>query len=90
MDKQDIAGIIDKIEKEDAIFASKSYLDALSFPAKIIGRKKQAEELIRFLFGYKQGYVVPFVSVYGRSGSGKSVTVKFVCENLDIFDKHII
>src|SRR4029453_13351155 len=35
------------------------------------------------LLGYKQGLVVPFVSVYGRSGSGKSTVVKFVCENLD-------
>src|SRR3712207_954269 len=38
---------------------------------------------VRFLLGYKQGLVVPFVSVYGRSGSGKSTVVKFVCENLD-------
>src|SRR5215210_6967125 len=43
----------------------------------------KAKELIRFLLGYKQGLVVPFVSVYGRSGSGKSTVVKFVCENLD-------
>lgn len=35
------------------------------------------------MLGYKQGYVVPFVSVYGRSGAGKSVIVKFVCENLE-------
>lgn len=27
--------------------------------------------------------MIPFVSVYGRSGSGKSTVVKFVCENLD-------
>ena len=26
---------------------------------------------------------MPFVSVYGRSGSGKFTVVKFVCENLD-------
>lgn len=32
----------------------------------------------------KKGLVVPLVSIYGRSGSGKSTIVKFVCENLDL------
>lgn len=41
------------------------------------------KELVGFLVTYKQGFVVPFISVYGRSGSGKSTIVKFVCENLD-------
>lgn len=35
------------------------------------------------MLGYKQGYVVPLISVYGRSGAGKSTVVRFVCENLD-------
>jgi len=30
----------------------------------------------------KDGFVVPFVSFYGRRGSGKSIVVKFVCENM--------
>jgi cell division control protein 6 len=55
----------------------------LTLPSQIIGREKRAKELVRFLLGYKHGLVVPFVSVYGRSGSGKSTIVKFVCENLD-------
>jgi len=33
--------------------------------------------------GYKHGYVVPYISVFGRSGSGKSVVVRFVCDNID-------
>jgi cell division control protein 6 len=82
MNKKDIESIISKIEKEDSIFAKKAILDPLSFPSKIIGREKQLEQLVRYLIGYKQGYVVPFVSVYGRSGSGKSVVVRFACENI--------
>ena len=27
--------------------------------------------------------MVPYISVYGRSGSGKSVVVRFVCDNID-------
>jgi archaeal cell division control protein 6 len=83
LNKKEINSIISKIEQESSIFAKKASLDSLSFPSRIIGRKDQAEKLIRYLLGYKQGYVVPYVSVYGRSGSGKSVVVRFVCDNID-------
>jgi len=84
LDKREFTRIISKIEKEDSIFSKKAYLDTLSFPPNIVGRQKKTEELVRLLLGYKQGYVVPLLSVYGRSGSGKSTIVKFVCENLDV------
>ena len=83
MDKQDLKRISAEVEKENLLFANKNFLDNLTLPSQIIGREKKAKELVRFLLGYKQGLVVPFVSVYGRSGSGKSTIVKFVCENLD-------
>ena len=83
MDKQDLKRISAEVEKENLLFANKTFLDNLTLPSQIIGREKKAKELIRFLLGYKHGLVVPFVSVYGRSGSGKSTIVKFVCENLD-------
>jgi archaeal cell division control protein 6 len=82
VDKQDLKRISAEVEKENVHFANKTFLDNLTLPSKIIGREKKAKELVRFLLGYKQGLVVPFVSVYGRSGSGKSSIVKFVCENL--------
>lgn len=82
MNKKEIDSIISKIEKEDSIFAKKASLDSLSIPSNIIGRTKQAEQLIRYLVGYKQGYVVPYISVYGRSGAGKSSVVRFVCNNV--------
>jgi cell division control protein 6 len=83
VDKQDVKRIFAEVEKENLLFANKTFLDNLRLPSKIIGRERKAKELIRFLLGYKQGVVVPFVSVYGRSGSGRSTIVKFVCENLD-------
>lgn len=83
MDKQDIKKMLAEIQKEDKIFSKKSYLDNLSFPKNLIGREKKAKELVRFLAGYQKGLVVPLVSVYGRSGSGKSTIVRFVCENMD-------
>jgi cell division control protein 6 len=83
VDKQDLKRIYAEVEKENLLFANKTFLDNLTLPSQIIGRERKAKELVRFLLGYKQGLVVPFVSVYGRSGSGKSTVVKFVCENLD-------
>jgi archaeal cell division control protein 6 len=83
VDKQDLKRIFTEVEQENLLFANKTFLDNLTLPSQIIGRERKAKELIRFLLGYKQGLVVPFVSVHGRSGSGKSTVVKFVCENLD-------
>jgi cell division control protein 6 len=82
VDKQDLLRISAEVEKENLLFANKTFLDNLTLPSQIIGREKKAKELVRFLLGYKHGLVVPFISVYGRSGSGKSTIVKFVCENL--------
>lgn len=83
MDKQDLQEIAAEIDSENILFADKSHLDSIRFPQRIIGRKEEAKTLARFLPGYKKGHVVPFVSVYGRSGSGKSTVVKYVLENLD-------
>lgn len=82
MNKKEIDSMVLEIEKEDSLFSKKAYLDTLAFPASIVGRQDKAKQLLKFLLGYKQGYVVPLISVYGRSGSGKSTIVKFVCENL--------
>lgn len=82
MDKEELDTIIAKVEKEEQIFTDKSYLSTISVPEKIIGRQKQTEAILRYLLGFKRGHIVPLISVYGRSGSGKSTIVKFVCENL--------
>ncbi|MGI0087336.1 MAG: Cdc6/Cdc18 family protein [Nitrosotalea sp.] len=81
-----ISELVLKIEKENAIFAKKSALDSLSLPSKILGREKQIEQTVRFLLGYRYGHVVPFISVYGRSGSGKTTIIQHVCNELPEID----
>ncbi len=83
MNKKTLGDIVRKVEQKEKFFNKKSFLDTLSYSEKIIGREKQVEELITFLLSYKRGFVVPLVSVYGRSGSGKSTITRFVCENLE-------
>ena len=69
--------IIDKVSSEQKI--SKSAFDTSTLPSKIVGRITETEHLVRFLLGYQEGHVVPLVSIFGRSGTGKSTLVKYVC-----------
>jgi cell division control protein 6 len=80
--KKEIDSIRKKIAKQNSVFSDKKYLDSLFLPSNIIGRRKQAEQLLKHIESLKQGFVVPQISVYGRSGSGKSTVVKFVCQNI--------
>ncbi len=76
--------IIGDVRKQNSIFSNKSFLDNLSTPTSIVGRKSESKELVNFLLSHEKGLVVPLISIYGRSGSGKSTIVQFVCKNLDI------
>jgi len=77
-----IAQIRKRIQKQNSIFKDKRYLDSLFLPSKILGRQKQAEQLIQYIDSLKEGLLVPAISIYGRSGAGKSTVVKFVCQNM--------
>jgi len=68
-----------KIEAQKSMI-SKKYLDSLFLPSEILGRENQAEQLVKHLCSIQEGFVAPFISVYGRSGSGKSTVVKKVCD----------
>ena len=82
MNTEELLRIVTKVQEQDILFANKACLDPLSLPGGLVGREKQVEELVTYLLGYEKGSVVPMISVYGRSGSGKSTITKFVCENL--------
>ena len=82
LSRKKIAEIREKIERKNSVFAEKRYLDSMYLPSKIIGRQIESEQLLSSIMSLKDGFIVPFILVYGRSGSGKSTVVKFVCENL--------
>jgi len=77
-----IASIRNKIQRQNSAFSDKKYLDSLFLPSQIIGREEQAEHLMRHLMGLKDGLLVPFISIYGRSGSGKSTVLRLVCQGI--------
>lgn len=80
--KKDLHKMRQKISRQNAVFSEKKYLDSLFLPSGIIGRKEEAEQILSYIESARQGLAVPLVSVYGRSGSGKSTVVKFVCQNI--------
>ncbi|WP_371504222.1 Cdc6/Cdc18 family protein [Nitrosopumilus adriaticus] len=84
MDKKELRKIVGDVRKQNSIFSNKSFLDSLMVPNSIVGRESESKKLVDYLLSYEKGLVVPLVSIYGRSGSGKSTIVKFVCENLDL------
>lgn len=84
MDKTEIRKIVSDVRAQNSLFSDKSYLDNLTTPSSIMGRSIESKKLVNYLLSYEQKLVVPLISVYGRSGSGKSTIVRFVCENLDL------
>lgn len=74
--------MIQEAVQENALFADKKKMDgSLPSSGPPVGREDRAGELVKAIAGCR-GYVAPFVFVYGRTGSGKSTVVKFVCEHL--------
>ncbi len=84
MDKSELDAIIAKTAEENAVFSNKASLGTLSgiIPESLIGRTSQTEQIVRHLLGYKQGHIVPLISIYGRSGTGKSTLVQYICKNI--------
>ena len=82
MSDHELDNIIKKVGKEKKAFSNKTALDTSNQPLKIVSRKNEAEQIVRYILDYKQGQVVPLVSLYGRSGTGKSTLVRHVCNHL--------
>ena len=66
------------LDSKKHIFKEKHYLEYLGSPTKIIGRQKEIQKIFRAIYP-KDGYLVPFVSLYGSSGTGKSILIKPLC-----------
>lgn len=82
MSNSELDAIISMVEREKKAFLKKDALDTSNQPLRIVSRIDEVMQITRFVLDYKQGYVVPLVSVYGRSGTGKSTLVRHVCNYL--------
>ena len=82
MSNSELDAIISMVEREKKAFLKKDALDTSNQPLTIVSRTDEVMKITRFVLDYKQGYVVPLVSIYGRSGTGKSTLVRHVCNYL--------
>lgn len=82
MSNSELDAIISIVEREKKAFLKKDALDTSNQPLRIVSRTEEVMKIARFVLDYKQGYVVPLVSIYGRSGTGKSTLVRHVCNYL--------
>jgi archaeal cell division control protein 6 len=81
MDKKFLLQITTEMQEHEKIYKNRSFLDPSFDLQEIVGREKQATDLMHYLMTFRKNYVVPFISIYGRSGSGKSTLVKFILES---------
>lgn len=65
--RKKISEIRKKIEKKNSVFSEKRYLDSMILPSRIIGKEEQTEKLLSHVMSLGNGFVVPFVSVYGEA-----------------------
>ena len=75
LSKEKIEELKNKIRKFEAIFSEKKYLESLGQPISISGRENEAEKILKFLLPAKDGFSLPFVSIYGKSGTKKSTHI---------------
>jgi len=82
MSDSELDDIINKVEKEKKAFSNKAALDTSNQPSQIVSRVNEVEKIVSYVLDYKQGQVVSLLSIYGRSGTGKSTLVRHVCNYL--------
>jgi ABC-type transport system involved in cytochrome bd biosynthesis fused ATPase/permease subunit len=76
--KANIRALQEELKKRPSIFSDKRHLESLGFPFAISGREAEKRQILNFLSS--SGYIPPLISIYGRSGTGKSTIMKIISE----------
>ena len=74
--------MLTELDTKKSVFSDKKCLESMGPPSSIIGREKEAKQILEILYNPANNYLAPLVSIYGPSGTGKSSIMKFLCENL--------
>lgn len=76
------AKVTPMFEKRPKIFKNRKVLSPLFIPDTLQDRKKEVELLAQYLGYILDGATPPNIMITGPTGSGKTVTVKYVLEEL--------
>jgi len=82
LSKKKITALRKALDTKKSSFVEKRYLESLGPPGTIIGRAEESKQILKYLYS-PNSFLAPLVSVYGRSGTGKSCIVKLICNNLE-------
>jgi len=87
MRKDKILELIEKYSKQVGLFKNRDALSESYLPDTILHRDKEIEELIRYLIPLIRGERAPNIMIFGKPGTGKTLTVKYVLRELEKYAK---
>ena len=84
MEKEEnkLAGYFENYLKQEPLFLDKKVLQSNYYPENILHREEQIQKVAAIMAPALRGEKPSNMFIYGKSGSGKTLTIKHVCENM--------
>ena len=84
MEKEEnkLTGYFENYLKQEPLFLDKKVLQSNYYPENILHREEQIQKVAAIMAPALRGEKPSNMFIYGKSGSGKTLTIKHVCENM--------
>ena len=82
MEESNIDGIFDTFLKKNSVFFDKKVLQSVYIPENILYREEQTKQMANILSPSLKGDKISNVFIYGKTGTGKTLTVKYTTNKL--------
>ena len=84
MEKEEnkLAGYFENYLKQEPLFLDKKVLQSNYYPENILHREEQIQKVAAIMAPALRGEKPSNMFIYGKTGSGKTLTIKHVCENM--------
>ncbi|MBI2647249.1 ORC1-type DNA replication protein [Candidatus Woesearchaeota archaeon] len=82
MDEKGLIGLFEVFLKKDSVFFDKSVLQSTYIPETILHREEQTKQVANILATSLKGDKPSNIFVYGKTGTGKTVTIRYTTQRL--------
>jgi len=84
MEKEEnkLTGYFENYLKQEPLFLDKKVLQSNYYPENILHREEQIQKVAAIMAPALRGEKPSNMFIYGKTGSGKTLTIKHVCENM--------